>query len=114
HWGDNVFLETRVNDDLRNIREHAAIQIRRSIRTARQCMSPLEGRGVVAFYDRRLDQLTVYSAAQMPHINRAGLASCLGIDQVRIRVIAPDVGGSFGYKGILLPEEVCVSWLALK
>jgi len=114
HWGDNVFLETRVDDDLRAIRERAAITVRRRIRTARQSMAPLEGRGVVAFYDRRLDQLTVYSAAQMPHINRAGLAGCLGIDQGRIRVIAPDVGGGFGYKGILLPEEVCVSWLALK
>ena len=114
HWGDNVFLETRVDDDLRAIRERAAITVRRRIRTARQSMAPLEGRGVVAFYDRRLDQLTVYSAAQMPHINRAGLAGCLGIDQGRIRVIAPDVGGGFGYKGILLPEEVCVCWLALK
>jgi carbon-monoxide dehydrogenase large subunit len=47
----------------------------------------------------------------MPHINRAGLAECLGIDQGAIRVIAPDVGGGFGYKGILLPEEVALAWL---
>jgi len=114
HWGDNVFLETRVNDDLREIHSRAAIRVQRRIRTARQSMAPLEGRGVVAFYDRRLDQLTVYSAAQMPHITRAGLASCLNLDQGRIRVIAPDVGGGFGYKGILLPEEVCVAWLALQ
>jgi carbon-monoxide dehydrogenase large subunit len=77
-------------------------------------MAPLEGRGVVAYHDRRLDQLTLYSAAQMPHITRAGLAECLGMDQGRIRVVAPDVGGGFGYKGILLPEEVCVAWLAMR
>lgn len=114
HWGDNVYLETLVDDDLSAVRQRAAIRVRRRIRTARQVMSPIEGRGVVAFHDRRLDQLTVYSAAQMPHINRAGLAECLGVDQGRIRVITPDVGGGFGYKGILLPEEVCVAWLALK
>jgi carbon-monoxide dehydrogenase large subunit len=113
-WPDNVVLETLVDDDLSGIRARAAIKVERRIRTARQCMSPIEGRGVVAHYDRRLDQLTVHSAAQMPHINRAGLSECLGIDQGRIRVVAPDVGGGFGYKGILLSEEVCLGWLAMK
>jgi carbon-monoxide dehydrogenase large subunit len=77
-------------------------------------MAPLEGRGVLCHWDSRLDQLVMFSAAQMPHINRAGLAECLGIDQGQIRVIAPDVGGGFGYKGILLPEEVCLAWLAIQ
>ena len=114
HWADNVVLETLVDDDLAPIRARAAISVRRRVRTARQCMAPIEGRGVVAHHDRRLDQLIVHSAAQMPHINRAGLSECLGIDQGRIRVVAPDVGGGFGYKGILLPEEVCLGWLAMK
>ncbi len=114
HWGDNIVLETFVDEDLSRIAARAPIKVRRRLRTARQCMSPLEGRAVLAHYDRRLDQLTMHSAAQMPHVNRAGLAECLGIDQGRIRVIAPDVGGGFGYKGILLPEEVCLAWLALK
>jgi len=110
-WGDNVFLESLVDDDLAAIREKAHVKIRRAIRTARQHMSPLEGRGVVCEWNRRLEQLVMHSAAQMPHVNRAGLAECLGIDQGAIRVIAPDVGGGFGYKGILLPEEVCLAWL---
>ncbi len=114
HWADNVVLETLVDDDLAPIRARAAISERRRVRTARQCMAPIEGRGVVAHHDRRLDQLIVHSATQMPHINRAGLSECLGIDQGRIRVVAPDVGGGFGYKGILLPEEVCLGWLAMK
>ena len=114
HWADNVFLETVVEDDLSGVRSRAAIVERRRLRTARQSMSPIEGRGVIAQHDRRLDQLTVWSAAQMPHINRAGLAECLGMDQGRIRVISPDVGGGFGYKGILLPEEVCLGWLAMR
>jgi aerobic carbon-monoxide dehydrogenase large subunit len=114
HWGDNVFLETVVEDDLEAIRQTAAITVRRHLRTARQCMSPLEGRGVVAAWDRRLEQLLLYSSTQMPHIIRSGIAECLGLDHGRVRVVAPDVGGGFGYKGILLSEEVVAGWLARK
>jgi carbon-monoxide dehydrogenase large subunit len=110
-WGDNVFLESLVDDDLSTVKRDAAVTVKRRIRTARQHMSPMEGRGVVCEWNRRLGQLVMYSAAQMPHINRAGLSECLGIDQGSIRVIVPDVGGGFGYKGILLPEEVALAWL---
>ena len=114
HWGDNVFLETVVEDDLSAIRASAPIVVRRSFRTARQCMSPIEGRGVVAAWDRRLEQLLVYSSTQLPHIVRTGLAECLKLDQGRLRVVAPDVGGGFGYKGILLAEEICAGFLTRK
>ena len=111
-WGDNIFLETIVEGELAEIERTAAVTVTRHLRTARQCMSPLEGRGVVAQWDRRLEQLLVYTATQMPHIVRTGLAGCLGLDHGRIRVVAPDVGGGFGYKGILLAEEVCAAFLA--
>ena len=112
-WGDNIFLQTRIDGDIEEVADEAAICVMREIRSARQCMMPIEGRGVVASWDPRLEQLVVYSAAQMPHITRTGLSECLGLDHGRIRVIAPDVGGGFGYKGILLPEEICLSWLAM-
>jgi carbon-monoxide dehydrogenase large subunit len=118
HWGDNVFLETFVDAnpdvDLDAIRRDAPIRVHRKLRTARQSMAPMEGRGVVAHWDRRLSQLIVHTSAQMPHITRTGLAECLGLDEGQVRVIAPDVGGGFGYKGILLPEEVCCGWLAMQ
>ncbi|MBJ7408267.1 MAG: xanthine dehydrogenase family protein molybdopterin-binding subunit, partial [Bradyrhizobium sp.] len=113
HWGDNVFLETNYEVDISAALD-APIKVTREISTARQCMSPLEGRGVVATFDPRLDQLTLHSAAQMPHITRSGLAECLGMEEGQIRVISPDVGGGFGHKGILLPEEVCLSWLTMR
>ena len=111
-WGDNVFLETGVEDDIESVAARAAVKITREFRTARQCMAPIEGKGVLAEWDGRLRQLTVISAAQLPHIVRTGLAECLGLDHASVRVIAPDVGGGFGYKGILSPEEVCIAWLA--
>ena len=112
-WGDNLFLESFVDDDIAAL-ANAPIKLTRHIRTARQCMSPLEGRGVVCQWDARLDQLTMWSSAQMVHVNRQGLAECLGLDQGQIRVIAPDVGGGFGYKGILLPEEIVLAYLTMK
>ena len=112
HWGDNVFLESLFEVDITPALD-APIKVTREISTARQCMSPLEGRGVVATFDHRLDQLTLYTGAQMPHIMRNGLSDCLGIEQGRIRIISPDIGGGFGHKGILLPEEVCLSWLTM-
>lgn len=113
HWGDNVFLETFVDVNIAAALD-APIKVTREIRTARQCMAPMEGRGVVAAWDNRLGQLTVYTSAQMPHINRTGLSECLGLDHGQVRVMAPDVGGGFGYKGILLAEEVCLGWLAMR
>jgi carbon-monoxide dehydrogenase large subunit len=108
HWADNVFLETRVDGEM----PAAPITITRHLRTARQCMSPLEGRGVLAEWNSRLEQLIVTTATQMPHIVRTGLSGCLGLAEGQIRVIAPDVGGGFGYKGILLAEEVIAGALA--
>jgi carbon-monoxide dehydrogenase large subunit len=111
-WGDNVFLESRVEADLSEIRKTAPVTVRRTLRTARQCMSPIEGRGVVAVHDRRLDQIVLHTATQIPHIIRTGLAGCLGVSEENVRIVAPDIGGGFGYKGMLLPEEVCAAFLA--
>ena len=114
-WNENVFLESVVDDpNFDEIAAKAPVKVTRTFRTARQCMSPIEGRGVVAEWDSRLEQLTVFSASQMPHIVRTGLSECLGLDHGKVRIIAPDVGGGFGYKGILLPEEVAICWLAMQ
>jgi aerobic carbon-monoxide dehydrogenase large subunit len=109
-WGDNVFLTTDIDVAFAAIKAKAARAVVRELRTSRQVMSPLEGRGVVAYQDGRLDQLVIISATQQPHIVRSGLAECLGLDEGRIRVISPDVGGGFGYKGVLLAEEVALAW----
>ncbi len=114
HWDENAFLETAVDRGFEAAIRDAAVVVKRSYRTARQCMAPLEGRGCLAVWDRHLELLTLHSATQMPHIVRTGLAECLGLDHGQVRVVAPDVGGGFGYKGILLAEEVCAAFLAMK
>ena len=113
-WGDNVFLESRVDGDLTSIERKAAVSVTRTLRTARQCMAPIEGRGVLAYRDRRLEMLVLHTACQIPHIVRTGLSECLGLAQEQVRIVVPDVGGGFGYKGILLPEEVVLGWIALR
>jgi carbon-monoxide dehydrogenase large subunit len=110
HWGDNLFLTTNTEVDFEALKRKAALTVTRELRTARQAMSPLEGRAVIAHWQARLGQLVVLSSTQQPHIVRSGLAECLGLEEGQIRVVAPDVGGGFGYKGILLPEEVVLAW----
>lgn len=113
HWGDNVFLETFVDVNMEAAYD-APIKVTREISTARQSMAPMEGRGTVAVWDKRMEQLVLHTGSQMPHIVRTGLAECLGLGQEQVRIVSPDVGGGFGYKGILLPEDICLAWLAMK
>jgi carbon-monoxide dehydrogenase large subunit len=113
-WGDNLFLTTSTDIKFEELAKRADVVVKREYRLARQCMSPMEGKAVLAYWDDRVDQLVVYSSTQTPHLIRTGLALFLGIDQRRIRVIAPDVGGGFGFKCVLQPEEVAVAWLAMK
>ena len=112
-WGDNLNLVSDWEGDLTDAKASSTHIVTREFRTNRQCMAPIEGRGAVASWNNRVGQLTLHSSCQMPHLVRSGLAECLGLDHIQIRVIAPDVGGGFGFKGIMNPEEVCLGWLAM-
>src|SRR5205807_7489771 len=109
-----LYLTSAIDVDFETVKSRAAVTVTRELRTSRQVMSPLEGRGVVAQWHSRLGQLIVHTSTQQPHIVRSGLAECLGLDEGQIRVVAPDVGGGFGYKGILLAEEVALSFATRK
>ncbi|MGB0683224.1 MAG: xanthine dehydrogenase family protein molybdopterin-binding subunit [Magnetovibrionaceae bacterium] len=114
HWPDNLFLQTQVEGDLTSARERADISVHLNVSTGRQSMNPLEGKGTVALWDRHVEQLVLYTSTQMPHIVRTGLSECLGLNQRQVRIIAPDVGGGFGWKGLLQPEEVVLGWLTTR
>src|SRR6516225_2732050 len=70
---------------------------------------PLEGRGMVVSPDAASGRLTVYAATQSVHLTRAGVAACLGIDPEQVRVLAGDIGGSFGLKIGPAREELAVA-----
>jgi aerobic carbon-monoxide dehydrogenase large subunit len=77
--------------------------------------SPIETRGLVANWDARARQLTLWDTTQGPIFLRIGLAGMLGLSERQVRVIAPFVGGGFGPKMMLFyPEEVVIPWAAIK
>ena len=73
---------------------------------------PMETRGVLADYDRRTDAMTIWSSTQVVHWVRREAAALLGMPEARVRCIAPDVGGGFGGKGHVYPEDMLVTFLA--
>jgi carbon-monoxide dehydrogenase large subunit len=73
---------------------------------------PLEPRGVLATWDEATGELTLWTSTQAPFRIRAEVARMLDLDETRVRVIAPDVGGGFGVKGGPYREEPLVAWLA--
>ncbi len=91
-------------------RQGAGHRVAARFRIGRSVGSPIENRGVVAHYVD--DLLTVWSTTQIPHVLRSYLAPMLGLEEERIRVIAPDMGGSFG--GGVYPEEVFVPLAAMR
>ena len=113
-WPDNCFLTLNYESGFAAGSSNAPIVVTREMSLARQAMVPLEGKAVLACWDERSDQLVVYTSTQVPHIIRAGIAQFLGLSQGQVRVVSPDVGGGFGYKCVLQPEELCVAWLARK
>jgi carbon-monoxide dehydrogenase large subunit len=58
------------------------------------------------------DSLTVYLPSQVPHMHRRWIAETVGIPEHLLRIVAPDIGGGFGAKMHLYPEEVLCAWLA--
>lgn len=73
---------------------------------------PLETRGVAAVWDSGRQHLTLYSSTQWPHTLRDSLAVQLALPAAAIRVVAPDVGGGFGIKQDVYPEEPVLARLA--
>ena len=114
HWADNAFMTSTIAEGDLARAAAAPIRLQRRFRMNRQATVTLEGRGVVAHWDRRLEELVVHLSTQGAHVMRIGLAQSLGLPENKVRVIAPDVGGGFGGKNRLMPEEVAVAALAIK
>ncbi len=90
----------------------AEVVVAASLAYPRVAGMPLETRGVLAAPDPIGGGLTVWTSTQVPFAVRSGIAPVVGLPEERIRVIVPDVGGGFGVKGHVYPEELLVPAVA--
>ena len=112
---DNVYLRRRFEGgDVEAALAASHLVVERTYRTNRHAGVPIEGRAAVASWDAADRTLTLWSGTQIPHLARHALAVLLGVAERRIRVVAPDVGGGFGVKASLYPEEVALCLLTLR
>jgi aerobic carbon-monoxide dehydrogenase large subunit len=114
-WRDNCFVTRSVEggdvdaafaDAPRTLSVHCVV--------GRHGGIPMETRGCIASYDKISRRLTLYSSHQMPHVLRTVVARLLGLPENSLRVIAPDVGGGFGIKSNIYPEELVVCMLSMR
>jgi aerobic carbon-monoxide dehydrogenase large subunit len=89
-------------------------RLRRRFYHHRYAAVPMECRGVVAAYDPRTGSATIWSSTQVVHWVRREAAVLLGLPEARVRCIALDVGGGFGGKGHVYPEDLLITFLARK
>jgi len=93
--------------------EEADTVVRRKLVNQRLIPNAIEPRACVARHDPSTDELTLYVTSQNPHVHRLIMgAFILGLPEHRFRVVSPDVGGGFGSKIFIYPEECAVSWMA--
>jgi carbon-monoxide dehydrogenase large subunit len=112
--GDNVIYETRLEGGDAGAAFREAHRVwRRRFTTGRHTGVPMEPRGLVADFEPATRALTVWMSTQVPHMMQAVLADLLGLAEHRVRVIAPDVGGSFGIKIHVYQDDLAACVLAL-
>ena len=102
---DKVFAETVAE---------GGIVVKARLVNQRLIPNPMETRGVVAEFRKADKKLTMWSSTQLPHVLRNYLAEQLGLLQYQLRVIAPEVGGGFGCKQDIYPEEALVAFAAMQ
>ncbi|NVN85726.1 MAG: xanthine dehydrogenase family protein [Rhodopseudomonas sp.] len=92
----------------------AHTSVRGRFRMTRKAPLAMEPRSYCAEFDGRREAITLYTSSNIPGIVRDALAESLDLPGSRLRVVAPDVGGSFGSKGSLYPEEILLCVAARK
>jgi carbon-monoxide dehydrogenase large subunit len=112
-FGTNLigaFTVTRGDAD--TVLARAPHRLKRRFYHHRYAAVPMECRGVVSAYDPRTDSATIWSSTQVVHWVRREAAALLGLPEARVRCLALDVGGGFGGKGHVYPEDLLITFLA--
>ena len=111
--GDNLIYEAAIEaGDVDAAFRSAERTYRRSFRLGRHTGVPIEPRSLVADFEPATRSLTVWISTQVPHMMQAVLADLLSLQEHRVRVIAPDVGGSFGIKIHVYQDDLATCCLA--
>jgi len=114
-WSDNVaFRLEQKQGNLTKAFKEAHKVVRQRLIHQRLAPIAIEPRGVVAWYRSAEKELTVWSSTQIPHVLKTNVAQMLSLSENQVRVIAPEVGGSFGSKLNVYAEEGLLGYLALK
>ena len=98
--------------DIEAAAKDAQVTVRQRIVQQRLIPNAMEGRGIVADFNPGTNQLTLWTSTQIPHLVRLLMSLVTGHPEHQLRVIAPDVGGGFGSKICLYPEEIIIPTLA--
>lgn len=102
---DQVFEKTRAD---------GGVVIKQRLVNQRLAPVSMETRGVVAEYRKSDKSLTVWSSSQIPHLLRNILSALVGLPQHQVRVIVPEVGGGFGSKLNVYPEEMVAAFASMR
>ncbi len=115
YLGDNIAFHMKFSSgDVRKAFDSADHVIKVELLNQRIHPLSLEPRGVAAVYDEGNDDITMWLSCQDPHGLRNTIAGILKISPQKLRLIAPDVGGGFGGKGSVYPEDVAIPFAARK
>src|SRR5437764_10705545 len=113
-WGSNVGIGfTHSIGDADRAFAQADATVAETFNIQRSVGMPLQGRGVVAAWDRRDGTMTTWNSTQVSHFVQQGLTGALGLPPHKIRVIAPDLGGGFGTKASGYAEDALVPIAAM-
>ncbi|PWT90110.1 MAG: carbon monoxide dehydrogenase [Blastocatellia bacterium] len=114
-FGDNIAYKMSSGEgDIEAALSSADKVIKQRILHRRLAPIAMEPRGVLARYYPGEEELTVWSSTQIPHLLRTQLALMIGIPENKLRVITPEVGGGFGSKLNVYPEEALLGWISMQ
>ena len=108
--GNLYYTGHRAYGDVDTAFARADLVVEGEVLHPRVAAAPIEPRGVVA--EPHGEGVTLWTSTQVPHLVADAVAECLDLERPRVRVVATDVGGAFGVKAQVYPEEVLLAWIA--
>ena len=109
---NNIAFRWKAGEVPDEVFDQAEVVIRRRFRQQRLIPNPMEPRSAVAKYNPSTGEMTIWCTTQNPHIHRFILSGVLGIPESKLQVVAPDVGGGFGCKIPVYPDEALAGYVA--